>query len=73
CIQRCDNEAPYQKVAFQRSRQRFTQAHQSSTTRSEIWRFYRTDPSPEIFNTSQKTATLCSAYQSNACENLNER
>ncbi|MEQ2201804.1 hypothetical protein XENOCAPTIV_018406 [Xenoophorus captivus] len=37
--QRCDPEAAHQKVAFQRSRQRFTQAHQSSTTRSEIWSY----------------------------------
>ncbi|MEQ2214054.1 hypothetical protein XENOCAPTIV_027608, partial [Xenoophorus captivus] len=26
-----------------------------------------------IFNPSQKTATLCSAYQSNACERVNEQ
>ncbi|MED6253042.1 hypothetical protein ATANTOWER_021258 [Ataeniobius toweri] len=71
CTQRCDTEAPYQKVALQRPGQRSTETHQSSTTRTEIWRLYRTDP--EIFNTSQKTATLCSAYQSNACERFNER
>ncbi|MEQ2213739.1 hypothetical protein XENOCAPTIV_020130, partial [Xenoophorus captivus] len=68
CTQRCEPEAAHQKVTFQRSRQR---SHRSCTARSEIWMFYRTDS--EIFNPSQKTATLCSAYQGNACERFNER